>query len=50
VYNEYIQDMEEILLLTLSPSALPVTDRIMRDTFWLEVYSGISVEVLGFKF
>lgn len=28
---------------TLSSSALPVTDRIMRDTFWVGVYPGMRV-------
>lgn len=34
---------------TLSPSPpLPVTDRIMRDTFWVGVYPGMTDEMLRF--
>ena len=31
-----------------APAALPVTDRIMRDTFWIGVYPGLSEEMLEF--
>lgn len=33
---------------TLSPSALPITDRIMRDTFWIGVYPGMTEEMIGY--
>ncbi|MSM40079.1 MAG: lipopolysaccharide biosynthesis protein RfbH [Geobacter sp.] len=35
-------------LPTLRSSGLPVTDRIMRDTFWIGVYPGMSEEMLEF--
>lgn len=35
-------------LPTLRSSGLPVTDRIMRDTFWIGVYPGMSGEMLEF--
>ncbi len=33
---------------TFPPSALPVTDRIMNDTFWIGVYPGISEGVIEY--
>jgi CDP-6-deoxy-D-xylo-4-hexulose-3-dehydrase len=34
--------------LNFSPSALPVTDRIMRDAFWIGVYSGLTEEMMHY--
>lgn len=34
--------------LTLSTSALPKTDRIMHDTFWVGVYPGMTDRMLGY--
>ena len=31
-----------------SDSALPVTDRIMRDSFWVGVYPGMKEEMIGY--
>ena len=28
---------------------LPVTDRIMRDTFWVGVYPGLTAEQLAYE-
>jgi len=33
-------------ILPFSPSRLPNTDRVMRDTFWIGVYPGIREEML----
>lgn len=33
---------------TLSSSALSVTDRIMRDTFWVGVYPGMTEGMIEF--
>ena len=30
------------------PLLLPITDRIMRDTFWVGVYPGMTEEMIGF--
>ncbi|MBI4707667.1 MAG: lipopolysaccharide biosynthesis protein RfbH [Candidatus Omnitrophica bacterium] len=35
-------------LLNFSTSALPNTDRVMRDTFWIGVYPGIREEMLSY--
>jgi len=35
-------------LRTFSTSVLPVTDRIMRDTFWIGVYPGMREETIGY--
>jgi dTDP-4-amino-4,6-dideoxygalactose transaminase len=32
----------------LNPSTLPITDRIMRDTFWLGVYPGMTEEMINY--
>ncbi len=35
-------------LFNFSTSALPVTDRIMHDSFWVGVYPGMTEEIIGY--